>query len=275
MVAVNCAALPDGLLESELFGYARGAFTGAQKAYDGAFVRAHRSTLLLDEVVELKLEHQAKLLRVLQFNEVTPLGGPNRPIDVRIITATHKDLRQEVEAGRFRADLFYRVLVLPVEVPPLRERVCDIPAIAAHLLDKHADKAGRHVHGFSNAALEKLEAHLWPGNVRELENVILRAMLLADGRRIEASDLRLDSPHSTSGPPTEPGRTDAVDLDLPFRAQKDQLISSFERRYAEAMLEATDQNVSEAARRSGLDRKSFWSLLKRHGLTGGSPCNRR
>ena len=269
MVAVNCASLPVGLVESELFGHAAGAFTGAVRAYDGAFARADGSTLLLDEVGELRLEHQAKLLRVLQFGEVQPLGGRSCKINVRIIAATHRNLVKEVAAGRFREDLFYRIHVLPIVVPPLRRRREDIPTIAYHLLRRHESKAGRPAVGFTKNAVDTLEAHDWPGNVRELDNVILRALLTAEGSRIHRRHLKLDALVSTPLP-VLPRRTE-IDITKPFRDQKESVVADFESRYAHAMLEATGHNVSESARRAGLDRKSFWSLLKRHGLSGARP----
>ncbi|HEY3804422.1 MAG TPA: sigma-54 dependent transcriptional regulator [Kofleriaceae bacterium] len=179
-VAVNCAAIPESILEAELFGYEKGAFTGATTARDGRFEAAHGGTLFLDEIGEISRHVQVKLLRVLQEGEIERLGGGGkpRPIDVRIVAATNVNLAEEVKAGRFREDLFYRLNVIPVNVPPLRDRRDDIPLLAQHFVQVYADKNGKAIAGCSQAATERLVEYGWPGNVRELENAIERAVVL-------------------------------------------------------------------------------------------------
>jgi two-component system response regulator HydG len=178
-LAVHCASLPESILEAELFGYERGAFTGAVARREGRFAQAHGGTLLLDEVGELSLAVQVKLLRVLQEGEIERLGGRTVKVDLRLVAATHRDLSRDVREGRFREDLFYRLNVIPISVPPLRERREDIPLLAEHFLRRYAEKNRRAAIALSRAALERLTAYGWPGNVRELENVIERAVVLS------------------------------------------------------------------------------------------------
>jgi DNA-binding NtrC family response regulator len=191
-VVVNCAAIPDTLLESELFGYERGAFTGAQARHAGRFEQADGGTIFLDEIGDLPLATQAKLLRVLQEGEVTPLGGGDtRHVDVRVICATNRDLLAMLRAGQFRDDLYYRLNVITIHLPPLRERREDTPVLAAYYVDRFARELGRPVRGLDPSALRAAEAYAWPGNVRELENTLKRAVLLAKGLLLTADDLRL------------------------------------------------------------------------------------
>ncbi|HEY3197059.1 MAG TPA: sigma-54 dependent transcriptional regulator, partial [Nitrospirales bacterium] len=193
-VAVNCAALPGGLLESELFGYERGAFTGAVARRPGKFEQAHTGTLLLDEISEMDLALQSKLLRVIQEREVDRLGGKSSiPVDIRIIATTNRSLRREVEAGRFREDLFYRLHVFPVTIPPLRERPLDIPGLVAHFVQASAARNQKAVTGVSPKTAELLLQRAWKGNVRELENVIERGVLLSKGPLLEPEDIASDS----------------------------------------------------------------------------------
>src|SRR6185295_18047185 len=194
-VAVNCAAIPENMLEATLFGYERGAFTGAHAAHPGKFEQAQSGTLLLDEVSEMPLSLQAKLLRVLQEREVERVGG-KKPIalDVRVLATSNRDLEGEVKAGRFREDLYYRLNVFPLHIPPLRERRADILPIANRLLRKGSEAAQGKAFSLSNAAAAGLTAHTWRGNIRELENVLQRAMILAPGAVIEAEQLCLPKP---------------------------------------------------------------------------------
>jgi DNA-binding NtrC family response regulator len=193
-VAVNCAALPDGLLESELFGYERGAFTGAVARRPGKFEQAHGGTLLLDEISEMNLALQSKLLRVIQEREVDRLGGKSSiPVDIRIIATTNRSLRREVEAGRFREDLFYRLHVFPVTIPPLRERPLDIPGLVAHFVQISAARNQKAVTGVTPETAELLLQRVWKGNVRELENVIERGVLLSKGPLLEPEDIASDN----------------------------------------------------------------------------------
>jgi formate hydrogenlyase transcriptional activator len=189
LVAVNCAALPHDLVESELFGHEKGAFTGAVRERRGRFELADGGTLLLDEVGELPPEAQAKLLRVLQEGTLERLGGKTVRVDVRLIAATNRDLQAQVAAGRFRADLYYRLNVFPIGVPPLRERRADIPLLVQHLAKKAARKLGRSLEAVSPAFIERVAAHDWPGNVRELENVIERSLIMSGGTLLDGSDV--------------------------------------------------------------------------------------
>ncbi|MEO5367448.1 MAG: sigma-54 dependent transcriptional regulator [Magnetococcus sp. WYHC-3] len=192
-VAINCAALPENLLESELFGHAKGAFTGAMTDRKGKFQQAHGGTILLDEISEMSLNLQAKLLRVLQEGEVDPVGS-RTPIslDVRVVAATNRDLKAWSEEGRFREDLYYRLNVFPVHLPPLRKRPADIPLLANHFRQRFVKELGRNDIEFTPQALQALQNYDWPGNVRELENVIQRALLMAEGSRIGPDDLMID-----------------------------------------------------------------------------------
>jgi two-component system response regulator AtoC len=190
MVSINCGGIPENLLESEFFGYKKGAFTDAIRDKQGRFEEANGGTIFLDEIGELPLSLQVKLLRVLQDQEVTPLGGAgSRKIDVRIIAATSKDLKQEVEENRFREDLFYRIHVMTIHLPPLRERRSDISLLADHFIDLFNKKLGKKIEGISSEALPHLIGYAWPGNIRELENVLERAMLLARSKWITPDEL--------------------------------------------------------------------------------------
>ncbi|MGO0062590.1 sigma-54-dependent transcriptional regulator [Brevibacillus fluminis] len=188
--AVNCAAIPDNLLESELFGYEKGAFTGAMQSKPGQFVLADGGTIFLDEIGEMDMSLQSKLLRVIQERRVTPLGGiEEKAIDVRIIAATNRDLWREVKAGRFREDLYYRLNVIPVQLPPLRERKGDIPQLVQYFVDKISERMGKPIDGISQEALQVLEGYAFPGNVRELQNIVERAIALTGSSLIQKRDL--------------------------------------------------------------------------------------
>jgi DNA-binding NtrC family response regulator len=192
-VAVNCAAIPDALLESELFGHEKGAFTGATQRRRGLVTEADTGTLFLDEIAEMPLALQAKLLRVLQDRSVRPVGGREEAaVDVRVISATNRDLAEHVRAGRFREDLYYRIAVIPIRLPSLRERPEDLPLLAGHFLERAAATLGKRIEGFDEEAMAWLVQHRWPGNVRELENVVERAITLARGARITLADLKIE-----------------------------------------------------------------------------------
>ena len=244
-VAVNCAAIPGELLESELFGHERGAFTGAATARRGRFREAEGGTLLLDEVGDLPVATQAKLLRVLQEREVTPLGGAPVKIDVRLLAATHRDLEAMVTAGGFRADLYYRLAVLPIAVPPLRERGADILILARHIL------AGLRPAALTPMAERALMAYPWPGNVRELRNVLERAASLTPGGVIDAGDLAL-----AAAPPPP----------LPAPASLSEAVAATEIALIRAALDRAGGNRSEAARALGISRQALYDRLKRYGL---------
>jgi transcriptional regulator with GAF, ATPase, and Fis domain len=246
-VAVNCAALPGTLLEAELFGYVRGAFTGAGKAHRGLFAAAHGGTLFLDELGEMSPQMQVKLLRVLQEREVKPLGSNDCvPIDVRLVCATNQPLRSQVARGRFRKELYYRVAVVEVELPALRDRRGDIPELANALIARAAKKHSKAFARLDLGAIAAITAHPWPGNVRQLENVLTRALLLKDGESIGVQDLGIKQ----AGRPAPPkfGSPDE---------ERGELLRA---------LSATDDNATEAARSLGMSRATFYRRLKRHGI---------
>ncbi len=262
-VAVNCGALTETVLESELFGHVKGAFTGAFSSRRGLFEEAQGGTLLLDEVGELPMGMQVRMLRVLQEREVKPVGSnESRRVDVRLIAATNKDLANAVHAGTFRHDLLYRLDVVSVEVPRLRDRPEDIAPLAQHFVEKHARRLGLPQASFEPEVLERLSAHDWPGNVRELENAVERAVVLAKGRPIAADLL----PPAIRGLAQQASHRPAtVGFERPLHEARD----AFERSYLESALAQAGGNLAEAARASGLDRSNFRRLVKRHGLTGG------
>jgi two-component system, NtrC family, response regulator HydG len=251
-VAVNCAALPETLLESELFGYEKGAFTGAAGRKEGRFELANGGTLFLDEVADLSLVTQPKILRVLQEGEFERLGGTRSlQVDVRIVAATNQDLSEMVKEKRFREDLYYRLNVISVRVPPLRERHEDIRVLAQHYLRVYAAKNGRKLEGFSNEALERLESYAWPGNVRELENLIERTVLLARKDRIDAEDL----PEEVAGVKRPP--RDAI-LELVGTP-----LADIEQRLLDETLRITGGNKTQAAKLLGIDVRTVARKLER------------
>jgi len=258
-VVVNCAAIPEALLEDELFGHVRGAFTDAARDREGLFSAADTGTIFLDELGELPLPLQAKLLRVLQSREFRPIGtDKTRKVDVRVIVATNQDLELAVAQGRFREDLFYRVNVFPIRLPAIRERREDIPLLAHHFLRKHRRDVGKNVSGFAAAALDALCAHAFPGNVRELENRIHRALVMARGEVIEVADLDLQpSPRVASAD---------IDVARPFRDLKRDAVARFERDYMGRLLTAHRGNLAAAARAAGVDRKNLWAMARKYGI---------
>jgi two-component system, NtrC family, response regulator AtoC len=260
-VAVNCGAIPEALLESELFGHARGAFTGADRARRGLFVEADGGTLFLDEIGELPPALQVKLLRVLQEEEVRPIGEAKpRSVDVRVIAATSRDLEREVAAGRFREDLFYRLDVFRVRVPPLRERREDVPLLVDHFIHHFRETLGRPVRTIADDALDRLLEHAWPGNVRELENVIERAMILADGDRITLGEL----PETISSPRVAAAEAAPSTGDFSMRRARRRFESDLIRR----ALEATGGNRTRAAKLLEISYRALLYKIKEHGLGG-------
>jgi two-component system response regulator PilR (NtrC family) len=265
-VAVNCGAIPETLIESELFGHVRGSFTGANTDKQGLFEAAHGGTLLLDEVAELPVAMQVKLLRVLQERKVKPVGGVNeREVDVRIVAATNRDLETEVEKGTFRQDLFYRLNVIQLRLPPLRDRREDIPLLADHFIRKFSAEHGRPVTGIDPDAMSALMGYHFPGNVRELENLMERAVTLAAGERVSsdalptlkgvsASDSTLETPALGSFP------QQGVDLE--------RVVEDFERGIIIKALERTGGNRTEAARLLGVTFRSLRYRLSKLGITG-------
>jgi DNA-binding NtrC family response regulator len=262
-VAFDCSALAPSLLESELFGHERGAFTGAERARRGLFREAQGGTLFLDEIGDIAPEVQNKLLRVLQEREVKPVGGDTFvKIDVRIVAATNKDLPALVKQGRFREDLFYRLAVVPLPLPPLRERAADIPAIVASILRRRRSAGPRQE--IRPEALARLARYGWPGNIRELENVIERAAILSDGKIIEERDL---PPLGRVEPAAEPSRGDGLPapaLDRPLKEQIAEVTRLVERRAILAALRSESGSPTRAARRLGISRASFYNKLKEH-----------
>ena len=260
LVVVNCAAITETLLESELFGHEKGAFTGADKRREGRFMQADRGTIFLDEIGETSPVMQAKLLRVLQHKEVQRVGGEEVvPVDVRIVAATNRDLQAEVAAGRFREDLFYRLNVMALNVPPLRERRDDIPLLADHFLHKYAEKNRKSVKGFAPLAMDMLLRHDWPGNVRELENAIERAVILLTGEHITEKQLPLQIVENY------PGQDSAADFPPPAM-DGTRSLEDIEKQAILATLEATQGNKSETARRLGITRKTLHNKLKSYDI---------
>jgi transcriptional regulator with GAF, ATPase, and Fis domain len=264
-VAQNCAAFPENLLESELFGHKRGAFTGATEEKKGLFEVADGGTLFLDEVGEMPLSLQAKLLRVLQEGEVRPIGGSvTRKVNVRVVAATNRNLEKEVAEGRFREDLYYRLKVFPLRVPPLRERREDVPLLAGHFLERYTREFGREIAGFTQPALDVLKAYDWPGNVRELENEVQRAVIQADGESFITPDL-LSSRVRAS---------DAVQAAVPEPETADQtatgtlreVMDAYEKRYLVQILAAHGNNKTSAAKTLGITREGLHKKLKGFGL---------
>ncbi len=259
-MAVNCGALPESLLESELFGHVRGAFTGAWTDKKGLFDQADHGTLFLDEVGEMSPASQVKLLRVLQDNEFRRVGGNTTlKVDVRILAATNRDLREAMKVGQFREDLYYRLNVFQIDLPPLRERGEDIPLLAHYFLDLYTRRLGKNIMGVDSKAMYQLTHYPWPGNVRELENIIQRATALAEGDQIQVADLPRQLREATMpqiGAPTSP----------PLVLPEGLRLEDLERLYIEQTLARADGNVSRTARLLGISRSTMWRKMKQYGL---------
>ena len=263
-MALNCGALSEHILESELFGHEKGAFTGAFSRKYGLIEQAEDGTLFLDDIHGMGPAVQVKLLRAIQEREVLRVGGTQATaVDFRLIAATNVDLREQMEAGLIRPDLFYRLNVAVINLPPLRERTGDIPLLAQHFATAQADKSGRPARELTAEANMLLQAYPWPGNVRELENTIEQAVLLSDGDVITAGAL----PPHIAGQAAAMGDEEAGDV--PFRKARER----FEREYLETMLTRAGGNVAEAARRSGLNRQHFYAKMKSCGLPRGGPSS--
>jgi DNA-binding NtrC family response regulator len=267
-VPVDCASLPEPLLESELFGHEKGAFTGAVKTKAGLMETADRGTLFLDEIGEIPLGLQAKLLRALQERQIRRVGGNALvDVDVRVVSATNRDLRAATAKGEFRDDLFYRVNVIPIPLPPLREREGDVELLTHAFMERYG--AGR-MHGVDDDALAALRAYRWPGNVRELQNVIERACALADGERVQRTDL--PDYVLAGGSVTVDGTSSAIAdaargaQGWPLKQAKEQWMSVLEAAYLRDLLGTHDGNVSAAAKTAGIDRKTFHRLINKHHL---------
>jgi two-component system, NtrC family, response regulator AtoC len=256
LVKINCTAIPENLMESELFGYEKGAFTGAQTSKPGKFEQADSGTVFLDEIGDVPASIQVKLLRVLQEREFERLGSNlTRHIDVRLVAATNQDLRAALEQGTFREDLYYRLNVVPINIPPLRERKQDIPFLANHFVRKLAPDTGSRVERITDAAMEKLMAYHWPGNVRELENVIERSLVMVSGTELDASDIKLES-----APRPRPQSGDAHFL------PEGVTLDEYEQEIIREALKRADGNKSQAARLLGLTRNALRYRLTQMGL---------
>lgn len=249
-VAINCAAIPETLLESELFGFEKGAFTGAVRSKKGLFAQAQGGTFFLDEISEMPLSMQAKLLRVIQEKEVTPVGG-NLPlkVDVRLIASSNKNLEEAVRRGEFREDIFYRIHVVVINLPPLRERKEDLPLLCDFFLKKYSESNSKNIRGFTPAAIQKMLQHDWPGNVRELENTI-EAAVAVSGSDVISEDLILQT------------RNIGVNPFIPLKKAKE----DFEKNYLLQLIEITGGNMSKAADLSGKYRADLYELFKKHDL---------
>jgi Nif-specific regulatory protein len=266
-VAQNCAAFPENLLESELFGHKRGAFTGATDEKKGLFEVADGGTLFLDEVGEMPLALQAKLLRVLQEGEVRPIGASAaRKVNVRIVAATNRNLEKEVAEGRFREDLYYRLKVFPLRVPALRERRDDVPLLAAHFLERYTREFGREIAGFSQPALELLKAYDWPGNVRELENEVQRAVIQAEGESFVTPELLSARVRQAETAAEASAVTSSAEAPENPRATLREIMDRFEKRILIQALAAHGNNKTSAAKTLGITREGLHKKLKGFGL---------
>jgi DNA-binding NtrC family response regulator len=262
-VPVDCASLPDALLESELFGHERGAFTGADRTKPGMIEVADRGTLFLDEIGELPKTLQSKLLRTLQERQIRRVGGTKFVnVDIRLVSATNRDTAELVRKGEFRDDLFYRINVVTIVLPPLRDRAGDVGLLAHHFLRRYGRNRERPLEGIEPEALARLEAHAWPGNVRELQNVIERACALTDGPVILTRDLPDHVRGRGASAPAVPGQ------DLPLARAREAWLQAFAQGYLTDLLRRHGGNISQAAKTAGVDRKTLHRLLAKHGIKG-------
>jgi len=262
-VAMNCAALPENLIESELFGHEKGAFTGAVKQRKGKFEAAHEGTIFLDEIGDMSLNTQSKILRILQERKFERLGGNETlEVDVQIISATHKDLLKEMEAGNFRKDLYYRLKVIDIVIPPLRERREDIPLLVEHYLQEFSSRHAKKIRGVEPGALRQMMNYHWPGNVRQLVNMLERAVVLASGSMLELTDLpeELVLPSSFNS-----GLLDDL-MHLPFRQAKERITTHFMKEYLARKLHENGGNISHTAAELGIHRQSLQSMMRRLGI---------
>jgi DNA-binding NtrC family response regulator len=265
LISVNCAAIPENLIESELFGHEKGAFTGATNTRTGLVEAANNGTLFLDEIGELPLEAQARLLRVLQEHEIRKVGSvQSQKVDVRLVAATHRDLKQFVREGRFREDLFYRINVMPLDIPPLRERGNDILELADRILERTCERLGSGAMSFSADAIQAITTYPWPGNVRELENALERAVILSEDREIAMSLLGLDVELvkiDGKGRPALLEEDDEATVDIQDDPQEDLSLQEYFQRF---VLEHQDQmNETELAKKLGISRKCLWERRQR------------
>lgn len=264
-IPVNCPTIPENILESELFGYKKGAFTNAARDKEGLFQEAHKGTIFLDEIGDIGPSIQTKLLRVLQEKEIKPLGDNKTiKVDVRIIASTNRDLKQKMQDNEFREDFFYRLNVLSIELPPLRHRITDIPLIADHLVAKHCKKLNKAPKMISGAVMDLLMEQAWPGNVRELENVLVQGILYAKGDTIETGDLPLASGGKKGSAPYC-FDSSAISA-LPYKEAKEKILQEFNHDYIGAKLSMTSGNITQAARHCRMDRQALQQIMKRYGI---------
>ncbi len=262
-IAVNCPTVPELILESELFGYKKGAFTHATRDKKGLFQEAHSGTIFLDEIGDITPTIQTKLLRVLQEKEIKSLGDA-RPIhvDVRIIASTNQPLAEKIKSGDFREDFFYRLNVLPIKLPPLRERPEDIPLIANHLLEKHCTKLDKPLKRFSTELMDIFIGRRWEGNVRQMENMIMQGILFSAAEEITPTDVGI-----TRKPANGAIAEISPSLDLPYKAAKENNLSAFNAAYIGHMLTLSQGNVTQAAKACGLERQALQQIMRRYGIT--------
>lgn len=261
MVIVNCSAMPEDIIESELFGHVRGAFTGAWQDKKGLVAEAHEGTLFLDEIGDLSLYMQTKLLRLLQEGEYRPVGGnATRAADIRFIAATHHDLKNAISDKRFREDLYYRLNVIHISLPPLRDRRDDIPLLAGHFLKKYTRINKKNIDKISNDAIRLLMSYDYTGNVRELENIIERGVIFCRGDQLVPGDLVMGDPAADQNRPYMDDET----MKLPFRKAREKTISQFQRHYIETLLKETGGNVTRAAEAAGIHRQYLHRLIKEY-----------
>jgi len=260
-IAVNCAAIPSELMESEFFGHIKGAFTGADRDKIGLFESAAGGTILLDEIDEVPYDLQSKLLRTLQEREIKPVGSARTvPLDIRLISASNRNLSKAVEQGRFRDDLLYRLNTIIIELPPLRERKSDIPLLVNHFTKKQSNEIGKKIKSVSDEAMSLLTGYDWPGNVRELENAIERAVILTDGDVLGVEDFNIDVASGENVPMVPLGR-EIYRMD--YNKAKKTVLDEFAREYFMRLLDRSDWNISKAAKRAGIKRQSLHQILNR------------
>ncbi len=269
-VIFDCSAVSKELIESELFGHLKGSFTGAVSNRDGAFRQANGGTIFLDEIGELPLDLQPKLLRVLENRTIRPVGSEKAyPVDVRVIAATNRNLAHEVEQGNFREDLFYRLSVININVPPLRDRIEDIPMLVEHFLNQFAERQNTAPKHVNYSTLQKLKSHSWPGNVRELRNFVERACVLSNDNRIETRFLNVQAIKQVEKQPTQSQDNDKLlaeilERKLPFRDAKSLVVEAFERSYWTAVIKLCKGNISAASRFASINRKSVEYILEKY-----------
>jgi DNA-binding NtrC family response regulator len=265
-IAINCSTIPESIIESELFGHMRGSFTGAHKDKKGLVEEASQGTLFLDELGDLSLAMQVKLLRLIQEGEFKAIGSNAiRKVDIRFIAATNQNLLEKIKKGEFREDLYYRLNVINIHLPPLRERIEDVPLLAHHFLQKYDVIHEKRISGFSKSAMDHLLRRQWPGNVRELENVIERGVIMATSNVLQEEDLAVPDPMLS--PQDTPHTLAAEDVfSLPFKEAKDKLLEEFEAEYISKVLARHSGNVSQAARESGVKRQYLHRLMRQKNL---------